>query len=495
MKRKSVQTFLSVCLVVCFMFSIFMQQPIMAQDTDKVTSSKVGDVSGDGNINSIDFALMKQLLLGIIAELPAEDGLKASDLNGDDSFNSVDFAIMRIYLLGMIPDFPVNTGNITPTPVVTSTPTKTAIPGPTITPIKVTTDWSVKVVDSTMKRSSKVSGWGYWNGFYLSMVYRVYKRTNDAKYLNYLKTWADSCIDSSGNIKTTITSLDLIQPGLVLILLYKETGEQKYKTAATKIRKIFDTYPCTADGGFWHMTKGTSANPKLGIGQLWLDGTYMSTPFLVAYGSMFNDSEYCNNEAVNQLLIYASHLRDPNTGLLYHAYDEDGSESWADRTTHHSPDFWGRSIGWYGMALIEVLEVLPADYPKRQELIKILKELIDAFARYQSDSGLWYQVVNKGTQSGNWLETSCSCMYTYTISRAVERGYVDSSYQSYANKGFKGVLTKISMGSDGLTNLTDICVGTDVGDYNYYINRKKSSNDSHGLGAFIVCFEQMYKNQ
>jgi len=447
-----------------------------------------GDVSGDGGINSIDFGLMKQSLLGMIAEFPVHDDLKASDLNGDGAFNSVDFAIMRMYLLAMITDFPVNTGNTTPTPAVTSTPK------PAITPVKITTDWSVKVVDSAMQRNPKLSGWGYWNGFYLSMVYRVYKRTNNAKYLNYIKTWADSCIDSSGNIKTAVTSLDLIQPGLVLLLLYKETGEQKYKNAATKIRKIFDTYPRSASGGFYHMTKGTSANPKLGIGQLWLDGTYMSTPFLVTYGAMFNESEYCNNEAVNQLLIYASHLKDPKTGLLYHAYDEDGSESWADPVTHHSPEFWGRSIGWYGMAIIEVLEVLPANHPKRQELLKILQDLIDALARYQSDSGLWYQVVNKGTQSGNWLETSCSCMYTYVISRAVERGYVESDYQTYANKGMMGVLTKVTT-SNGSTNVTDICVGTDVGNYNYYINRNKSTNDSHGLGAFIVCFEQMYKNQ
>jgi unsaturated rhamnogalacturonyl hydrolase len=242
------------------------------------------------------------------------------------------------------------------------------------------------------------------------------------------------------------------------------------------------------------MTKGTGASSTLGVDQLWLDGTYMSTPFLMKYGTVFNDVAASSDETIKQLTIYASHLKDDASGLLYHAYDEKGTATWADPVTHHSPEFWGRSMGWFGMATVDALDTIPADHAQRPAVLKILQDLIAGLAKYQSPSGLWYQVVNKGDQAGNWLETSCSSMYTYIIAKAVEKGYVDSSYLDVAIKGYQGVLTQISLGADGVTtSLKNICVGTDVGDYAYYIARQKATNDLHGLGAFLIMSEQMIK--
>jgi unsaturated rhamnogalacturonyl hydrolase len=82
-------------------------------------------------------------------------------------------------------------------------------------------------------------------------------------------------------------------------------------------------------------------------------------------------------------------------------------------------------------------------------------------------------------------------MYTYVISKAVQRGYVPKSYNKVAEKGYRGVLSKISTGSDGLTNITDICEGTNVADLPYYLARKRNTNDFHGLGAFLIMNEQM----
>jgi unsaturated rhamnogalacturonyl hydrolase len=352
----------------------------------------------------------------------------------------------------------------------------------------------VKVTDSTIKNTN-LKGWGYWNGFTLSAIYRVYLRTQNASYLQFIKSWADAVVDASGNVTTTITSLDLVQPGLVLMLLYENTQTAKYQVGPKAIRTYLNTYPTTADGGFWHMTKGTSASSTLGVDQLWLDGTYMSTPFLMKYGTLFNDLANSSDLVAGQLTVYASHLKDSATGLLYHAYDEKGTATWADPVTHHSPEFWGRSMGWFGMALVDDLDTIPADHPQRDALLTLLKDLIAGLAKYQDAStGLWYQVVNKGTVAGNWLETSCSSMYTYIISKAVEKGYVDSTYLDVANKGYQGVLTQISLGTDGVTtSLKNICVGTDVGDYAYYIARQKATNDLHGLGAFLIMSEQMIK--
>ncbi len=352
------------------------------------------------------------------------------------------------------------------------------------TPVK----WATKVVESTMYRNfpaSELGSWSYQKGFYLYSQYRVWQKIRDDSYFQYIRDWLDDHISDNGNIDRNMNSLDNMQPGLITLYCYEETGEQKYMKAAERIRTEFDTYPRTTDSGLWHK--------KDKDGQLWLDGVYMSLPFLMKYGQLFGDSTYCFDEASQQIIIYASHLKD-TTGLLYHGYDEDGSEGWADPVTHRSPEFWGRSMGWFGMAIIEILEMLPENHPNRAKLIEILSDLISGLAKYQDkETGLWYQVTNKGDKADNWLETSCSCMYTFFTARAVERGYVDSSYIEVALKGYEGILTKISLGNDGLTYLKDISQGTSVGVYNYYVNRSRNTNDLHGLGAFLLASVEMSK--
>src|SRR5215472_966176 len=276
-------------------------------------------------------------------------------------------------------------------------------------------DWSRAVVESTMKRypnPADLGAWGYAKALYLFGEYLVWKRTGDDRYLQYIKGWMDSHVDAQGNLDHNMESLDAIMPGNLLLLLYQETKDEKYKLAAEKIRRRFDTYPRTSDGGFWHATGPSRAH------QLWGDGVFMGMPFLVRYGRLFGESAYADDEAARQLIVYASHLRS-SEGLLYHAYDESGASIWSNSANHHSAEFWCRAMGWFGMTLIDVLDVLPANHPKRAELIAILKDLLRGLTKYQdSKTGLWYQVVDKGSDSGNWLETSSSSMYTYVISMA-----------------------------------------------------------------------------
>ncbi len=356
------------------------------------------------------------------------------------------------------------------------------------------TDWSVALVNSTMSRftPSTLGGWGYTEGLYLYGQYLVYQRTHDPALLSYIKSWADRFVKSDGSIDNSFNNLDSMEAGNILLILYQETGQAKYKTAATKIWTRLEgtngtngTYPRTSDGGFWH---GTTRQH-----QLWLDGTYMALPFLIRYGDTVGNKSIADTEAVNQLLIYGGHLQASN-GLLYHAYDESGSQSWVVPGTKHSPEFWCRAIGWYGMSAVTVLDAVPTNQPKRDQLLTILQKLVAAMKTYQDPaSGRWFQVVDKGSKSDNWTETSCSAMYTYVISRSVEKGYVDPSYKSVASKGYQGVLARISLGSDGLTNLTNISIGTNVGDYSYYIGRTRATNDQHGLGSFLIMNEQMLR--
>jgi len=274
-------------------------------------------------------------------------------------------------------------------------------------------------------------------------------------------------------------------PGNLLLLLYQETKDPKYKLAADRIRKRFDTYPRTRDNGFWH------ADSKSREWQLWGDGVFMSMPFLVRYGAVFGDGKYANDEAVLQLMTYWNHLNDLRTGLMFHAYDESGQSAWADKETKHSAEMWCRAMGWFGMTLIEVLELLPRDHPMRPILVGQVFLLVKAWARYQDQkTGLWYQVVDKGDNPANWLETSSSSMYTYVTAMSVDRGYVEKKYASVVQKGYAGVLTKISLDQEGQTNLTDICEGTNVADLAYYLARKRNTNDFHGLGAFLIMNEK-----
>ena len=351
-------------------------------------------------------------------------------------------------------------------------------------------DWSEGVIASTMHRmptAKDLPNWGYAVSLFLYGQYLAYQRTHDKRYLDYIQAWVDRHVSTDGVIDRKIDALDYMLPGNLLLVLYKETKQPKYKAAADSIRKTFDTYPRTKDGGLWHAYSRQH--------QLWLDGMFMSMPFLVRYGAAFNDSKYACDEAAKQILIYASHLNDPVTGLMFHAYDESGEQPWADPAHgYHSAYFWCRAIGWFGMAIIEVLELMPHDHPHRADLIAHLRQLAAAYEKYQDPAtGLWYQIVDKATLPGNWLETSSSSMYTYTLSRAMERGYIGKQYAAITKKGYAGVLTKLSRDTDGFAHIADICEGTNVADLTYYLARPRSTDDFHGLGAFLIMNEQLRK--
>ncbi|MEV7555785.1 glycoside hydrolase family 88 protein [Amycolatopsis sp. NPDC089917] len=346
-------------------------------------------------------------------------------------------------------------------------------------------DLSRAVVDSTMKRytPATLGGWGYTRGLYLYGQYLVYRRTGEKPYLDYILAWYDRFVTESG-ISNGFTNLDAMRSGQMFPLLYTETGQAKYKTAAEQLRRRFPSYPRTSDGGMFHATSKT--------GQLWADGVYMAQPFLALYGKTFGEPGYCYEEAAKNVIVYFDHLKEPAKGLLYHAYDEDGSEPWASGAGRHSKYHWARAIGWLGMTAIDLLEILPAGHPRRQRLADIVRFLAAGYTRWQDRaSGRWFQLVDRGGDKDNWLETSASAMYTFLLSRGVERGHLGAEYGPVAAKGHRGVLSQVSTGSDGLTDIANISEGTNVGDTAYYYGRKRNTNDFHGLGAFLIMNEQL----
>jgi unsaturated rhamnogalacturonyl hydrolase len=339
---------------------------------------------------------------------------------------------------------------------------------------------SEQVLLNRMK--SEPGKWNYKTGFILYAAFRVWQRTHDQRTFDWITTWLDAHWTQADSIHT---ELDDVLPGLTFICLYEETGDPRYKTAAMTIRQKFATYPRTSDGAFIHR--------DVVHDQLWADGAFMSLPFLARYGAVFGDTSFGQTEAARQLVLYAQHLQHPENGLLIHGWDEDGSASWADPLTHLSPVYWGRAMGWYAMALVEVLDLLPVDHPDRAPLLAVLQKLIGGLGRFQDpDTGLWYQIIDQPEQAGNWLESSCSMMFVYAIARAAHHGYLPQDRLEMAAKGYEGILAyKFRCDPDGNTAVLDISAGTDVGLLSYYLARGRETNGIRGLPAFLLMCEEM----
>ncbi len=288
-------------------------------------------------------------------------------------------------------------------------------------------------------------GWEYSNSIVLISFEKLYKETNDVKYLNYIKTYADNYIEEDGSIdyNRSAHNLDHIQPGLLALGLYEMTGEEKYALAAKSIRKDVDELPVNSVGGFWH--KGDYPN------QMWGDGIYMAEPFVMRYGAMFNDIEKSAEIATYQITLFAEHAYDSTRNLTVHAWDITKEASWADPATGLSPEVWSRGMGWYCMALVDVLEYLPKDHKNYNRLIEITRGLAKGLKTYQDEkSGLWFQVVDKGREKGNWIETSGSSMFVYFLKTAIDKGYINSDvYLPIVNKAWIGLKQNVSYDNKG----------------------------------------------
>ncbi|GAB3290923.1 glycoside hydrolase family 88 protein [Hymenobacter humi] len=338
--------------------------------------------------------------------------------------------------------------------------------------------------------------WGYTQGLIMHTLEKLSRQTRDPRYPAYLQLYGNKMVDAQGEIKTykpQDLSLDNINSGKILFQLYADTKQEKYKLALDKLRAQLQKQPRTTEGGYWHKLK----YPE----QMWLDGAYMASPFLAQYARTFNEPAGFD-EAAKQLLLLEKHLRDPKTGLLYHGWDEKRVQAWANPQTGQSPNFWGRAMGWYGMALVDVLDYLPAQHPDRPKLRQVLDRLALAIQRYQDPAtGLWYQVVDQAGKPGNYLEASASCMFVYTLAKGVNKGYLNKKCRQLAEKGYAGITSKfIEVKPNGELNLLQVCEvaglgpGTERnGSYEYYVKEPIKVNDPKGTGPFILASLELKK--
>lgn len=325
----------------------------------------------------------------------------------------------------------------------------------------------------------------YHQGVFLSGVYQNYLLSGEESWYQYMKDWVDAMLDEEGNIREyDRLQLDDIMPGNLLFPIYERSGEIKYKKALDELMRNMLEYPKNREGGFCHKPSPSD--------QMWLDGLYMGGPFVVRYGSMFGHPEYYDISA-EQALLMEEKTRDERTGLWYHAYDCEKSAKWADPVSGCAPEFWGRSIGWVPVAVLDELDHIPPEHPRYDELCRLVRELLTAVCSFQSGDGRWYQVVDKGGQEGNWLENSCSCLYTAALCKAVGKGILADTFLDNARRGYKGVIDSLTW-EDGDIQIGNVCIGTGVGDYAFYCGRPVSTNDLHGVGAFLLMCAEMQRN-
>lgn len=356
--------------------------------------------------------------------------------------------------------------------------------------------WSVRMAESEMVRNPESwqvdfqpsLKWDYCHGLELGAMMDVYDRYGDAKFYEYALAYADTMVNEDGTIKKyklTDYSLDRINSGKMLFRIYEQTKNDKYKKALDLLRSQFDGQPRNADGGFWHK--------KVYPNQMWLDGLYMGTPFLAEYAYRNNEPQ-AYQEVINQIKIVARHTYDPANGLFRHACDVSKREKWADKETGQSQHCWGRALGWYMMAIVDDLDFIPQHEPGRDTVLVILNHIAETLKKYQSPEGLWYQVMDKSGEPGNYLESSCSAMFVYSLFKAVRKGYIPSSYFAVARKGYEGILNEfIKVDDNGLVSITKACAVAGLGgknyrmgDYDYYIHEQIRDNDPKAVGPFIL---------
>lgn len=362
-------------------------------------------------------------------------------------------------------------------------------------------EWSKRMAESEMARRGdklvwKAGGsakWDYTAGLFTLSLLKLNERVPNPAYVEFAKSAIGSFIAADGNIqgyRLEEYNIDSIAPGKTVLALYQLTGEERYRKAAGLLRKQLDAHPRVSEGGFWHKQRYTN--------QMWLDGLFMGAPFYAEYTKIFKGPTADYDDVAKQFRLIDKYLYDAKTGLFYHGWDEKRTQPWANPVTGTSSNFWGRALGWYAMACVDVLDFLPKDHPGRKEIIAELKKVCDGVVKWQdAESGLWWQVMDQGKREGNYLEATASSMFVYAMAKGVNRGYLTRDYIPAILKGYNGIVSKLIRTDGEKISLMQCCSVSGLGftttggrprdgSFDYYISEAIVENDLKGVGPFIL---------
>ena len=349
--------------------------------------------------------------------------------------------------------------------------------------------WNIEKI-----KQGKKPSWNYIDGCMIKAVLELYHIRKDSGYLEFADRFIDYFVQEDGSITSYDPleyNLDNVNAGKTLFDLYQLTGKEKYRKAIDTVYSQLKGQPRTSTGNFWHK--------QIYPNQVWLDGLYMAQPFYMQYELTYNNGKNCHDSYSQFLNVYRL-MRDLRNGLYYHAYDDSRESFWCDKVTGLSDNFWLRALGWYAMALIDTVEIMPDSMTEeKSKLSGIYRELIDSMLPYQDgDTGMWYQVVNRGRISPNYLETSGSAIFAYAIMKSVRLGLLDASYFACGKKAFDGICSRYLSEKDGELQLDGICLVAGLGNkemregtFDYYMREPIVQNDAKGVAPLILAYAEL----
>ncbi len=334
--------------------------------------------------------------------------------------------------------------------------------------------------------------WNYTVGIELEAMLDTYLRYGDERVASYVQEYGPQMIAADGTVtgyKPADYTLDGIRPGRFILRANDYWPQEGYLQALETMMVQLDNHPRTNAGVWWH--KNTYP------WQVWLDGIYMGLPFYVMAAPLLRSEKATAyyDDAVNQIVTTEAVTYDAATRLWKHGWDETRSIFWADPTTGLSQHTWGRALGWYAMGIVEVLDALPEDYNRRGELIAVFRKVMQSVVDYQDEaSGVWYDVMDV-VDSRNYLESTCSSMFTYCLLKGVRLGYLEASYMAKALKAYRGVVKQFIVDNgDGTISITKCCSVSGLGpatnrkrdgSFSYYMSEDIRNNDAKGIAPFI----------
>ena len=350
------------------------------------------------------------------------------------------------------------------------------------------TAWNMEKI-----REGKAASWNYIDGCMLTALMEMGRITGKALYTDFVEACIDHFVGEDGSIRTFHSdayNLDDINEGRVLFGLYERTGKPQYKLAADRLARQLEGHPRTFEGNFWH--KAIYPN------QVWLDGIYMAQPFRALYAKHFGGGDY--TDIVKQITTVHDRMRSPEKGLYFHGYDASRSAFWAAPETGCSKNFWLRSLGWFAVALADLLDILPAG-EERDQLAAIFSDLMASMDRYaDAETGLYWQVPDQGGREGNYLETSGSAMMAYAMLKGARLGVLPKEYAAKGQKTFDGIAGKYLTFTDEGIGLGGICLVAGLGpednrrrdgSYEYYISEPVVENDAKGVAPFVLAYTEI----
>lgn len=361
----------------------------------------------------------------------------------------------------------------------------------------------LQIAEFVLKNPDSVSvyNWMYEDGVLLEGMLEVEKITGDERIFPFVKDYVDCFVTEEGTIpkiETRPSSVDCLNNGKIILAVYKRTGEEKYRKALEYIYAYIQKHP--------RLTGTTAfAHKVVYYDQMWLDGLYMLQPLYARMIPEFGkEADY--RDVANQFAYIYQFTFDKEKELFYHAYDHTKEMFWSDDVTGRSPNFWGRAMGWLGMAMTDTLEAIPEKYEEERGIIlDVLKKLADGVVRWQNEKGVWYQVTDQGQREGNYMESSCSCMFANFLLKAMRLGYLPADYRECANKAIEGIFKEfVSEDEEGILHISNVCLVAGLGPnkrperdgtFAYYISEKIVDDDNKARGPFLQALTELVKKE